>query len=840
MSFTSLHNHSMYSNFRLLDALGKVPDMINRAHDLGYKGIAFTEHECISSSLDAVKFYYDHKDLPEWKGFKVILGNEIYLCDESVNAENRGNNIFPHFILLAKDAIGHEQIRKLSTIAWSHSFRDTMVRVPTYYKDLKQIIGENKGHVIGSTACLGSELNRKILSGSQDDLVQKEAIKNYVLYLQGIFGEGNFFLEMQPGMSEEQRYVNQYLSNLSDELKIPCIITTDTHYINKEDKEIHHIFLNSQKGDRETDGFYDWTYMMTIDEIHQNMDSYLGAEIVTKAIDNTDIIYGMIEEYDLRKPLQIPYIPLDTSEPDKALCEKWEKFIPLIQDFYLSEYSSDRHMIRELVKSLESKKDCQDTAHYQAITDCLNALLSSSNKMNVRWSAYLLQLKDYIQIAWDSGTLVGAGRGSGVGFELLYMLDITQIDPLKEHTKTFYWRFLNPYRASVLDIDTDIESAKKDDVIAGLRKVYGEDRVSKVATYSTVGTRSAILTAARGLGIDNDEAGYIASLVVADRGISRNLHQMYYGDDENDYKPVSDFVKEMDSNPRLWEVAQKIEGVISGCGSHAGGVVIVQNSFDESAALMKTASGEVVTQFDLEGDEEVSLIKIDLLCIEALDKMRAEFDLLLKYKEIEWQGSLKATYEKYIGVYNIERNDPKMWECLHQHKVMSFFQMEKESGHQAIALTKPQSVDDLAAINAVMRLMPQEKGAESPLEKFARFKQDTSLWYKEMEEAGLTKEEQSLLEPVISNSYGVCQSQEQMMQLVQIPECGGFDLVWADKLRKAIAKKKPKSFKELEEEYFKIVKDKHLSQNLTNYVWNVLICSLKGYGFCINTGASTW
>lgn len=182
------------------------------------------------------------------------------------------------------------------------------------------------------------------------------------------------------------------------------------------------------------------------------------------------------------------------------------------------------------------------------------------------------------------------------------------------------------------------------------------------------------------------------------------------------------------------------------------------------------------------------LIKIDLLSIEALDKMHNALDLLLADGRIEDQGSLKDTYEKYLGIYNIERKDPDMWQMVWEHKIQSLFQMEKQSGINGINLTRPQSVDDLAHLNSVIRLMAQEKGAEQPLNKYARFKNDINLWYQEMRDYGLTDHEMEILKPYVGGSYGIAESQECFMQLVQIPECGGFDLNWADRLRKSIAK----------------------------------------------------
>lgn len=390
---------------------------------------------------------------------------------------------------------------------------------------------------------------------------------------------------------------------------------------------------------------------------------------------------------------------------------------------------------------------------------------------------------------------------------------------------------MNPERASVLDIDTDIEGGKRAQVLQALRKEYGEDRVANVVTFGTETSKSAIQTAARGLGIDVDIALYISSLVPADRGKIRTLSQCYYGDEENGFEPISLFVQQMNSYPELWEVARRIEGLISKVGEHAGGVIFVDEPFTKSTALMKVPNGDIVTQYDLHTAEKASLIKIDLLSVECLDKIHICLDLLASQGYIERQPTLKETYYKYLDIYSIERESPEMWQMVWEHKIQSLFQMEKQSGIQGIGLTKPKSVDDLAVLNSVIRLMAQDKDEEQPLVKYARFKNDINLWYKEMDSYGLTQAEQDLLKPIVGLAYGICESQEKFMQLVQLPECGGFNLSWADRLRKAIAKKNPKDYDELTKEFFENAEEKKLSKNLCNYVWNVLVATSRGYGF---------
>lgn len=827
--FVNIHAHTDFSNNRLKDAISKVEDLIEYNHQLGHLGTCITEHECISSAIRAQKYFFEKKKEPGWENDKLLLGNEIYLCQDGLNAETEEKN-FPHFILVALDEIGHKQIRILSTKAWERAFQwKGMMRVPTYYSDLFEVIGSDPGHVIGSTACLGGSLATQILTTKDEDnsFCKKQILDNcktWIKVMEDLFGQGKFFLEMQPSPYEEQQYVNTVLLQLSKEMEVPYIITTDVHYIKKEDAPIHKVFIESQEGERETDKFYATTYCMSEEEIHSYLDCNIGYEAVQRGMDNTKMIYDMAEEYDLRKTLHIPYMPMDNTEPDEGLYQKYKDKVPLFQYYYESPYDSDRHLLRELLKFTEQDEWSRTDDGYFKTQECLDYLKKSSEKMNLRWSAYLLSVADYVRICWESGSIVGPGRGSGVGFRLLYMLGITQVDPLREKTELFPWRFLNPDRASVLDIDIDINPYKKDAVVERIKQRY--KNVSKVATFSTEKSRSAIQSAARGLGYNDDYAQYLGSMIVADRGLLRTLSQMYYGDDDCDPDPT--FKKEMDAHPDLWEAAKKIEGLIKGCGSHAGGVIITDQPITETAALMKTSTGECITQFDLHECEEVDLIKIDLLVTEFVAKEQVALELLLKDHVIEWQGNLKDTYEKYLGVYTLERDDLDMWKMLWDGKIYSFFQMEKDSGIQAIALTKPKSVDDLTVINSVMRLMAQGDNPETPLEKYARFKNDITEWYKEMDEAGLTQEEQDLLKQYLLISYGICESQEKLMILPQVPEIGGLPLSYADKLRKAVAKKKPKEFLKLENVFFENAKAKGLSENLVNYVWYTLIYTQRG------------
>ena len=708
-----------------------------------------------------------------------------------------------------------------------------MRRVPTYYQDLIDVLTANPGHIIGSTACLGGFIDTKLLQwvnmGRPDGLYQQ--IIGWVKNMESLFGKGNFYLELQPAANDEQECANRELLALSEITGIPYIITTDTHYLKKEDAPIHKAFLNSQEGDREVDSFYATTYLMDTTEIESYFHNFSEIQLNT-AYQNIRKIKEMCEDFSLLKPLNIPSLEwreIKLGGNNVINRSKWTERIPYLRLFWDSDYEGDRHLADTIAVKLETDPRLQYQESYDEINDNLRITWVSSEVNKAHWSAYFLNLQRILDHCWDAGTIVGPGRGSGVGFYLLYILDIIQINPLWESTKTYSWRFLNPERVSVLDIDTDIEGGRRASTLQYLRKAYGEDRVANVATFGTEKSKSAVQTAARGLGIDVDVATYIASLIPADRGQLRSLHQCYYGDD--DYPAIPLFIAQMNEYPELWAVAQKIEGLICRLGEHAGGVIFVDEPFTNSTALMRAPNGDIITQFDLHDCEDVSLIKIDLLSTECEDKIHTCLDLLADAGYIDLQPTLRETYNKYLDIYELERDDEDMWKMVWNHEIQSLFQMEKQSGIQGIALTKPESVDDLAVLNSVIRLMAQEKGAEQPLNKYARFKEDISLWYDEMDKYGLSAEEQQLLEPIIKQSYGICESQERFMMLVQMPECGGFDLMWADRLRKSIAKKNPAEYEILTNEYFEAVKEKGLSRPLCNYVWNVLVATSRGYGF---------
>ncbi len=365
------HNHTDKSNIRLLDSTNRTKDLIKTAAEVGYKGLAITDHECLSAHVEAIKLVREMKkpkkkqpaELPE--DFKLILGNEIYLVDslESVKDNYKsGETKFPHFLLLAKDKEGHEQLRKLSSQAWKNSFyTGTMERTPTTKEYLKEIVTQNPNHLIASSACLGSEINiylleaKKAENNSNVELADNYRVKidSFVSWCIDIFGKENFFIELQPALSEEQIYCNQKLIQIAEYYGLKMIVTTDSHYLRPEDRIIHKAFLNSKDGEREVDDFYEACFLQSQDKIYDRM-SYIESSIIKEAIQNTLLIGEAIEDYTIEHEPIIPKIDLPNFEVRDIFKPGYEKYT-YIDKIANSSNEQDRYLMKLLEDGFEEK-----------------------------------------------------------------------------------------------------------------------------------------------------------------------------------------------------------------------------------------------------------------------------------------------------------------------------------------------------------------------------------------------------------------------------------------------------------------------------------------------------
>lgn len=820
MSYFSVHDHSHFSNLRLVDALNRPEELIKYANEIGLKGICLTDHECLSGHVKFIQAYKELKENGEIReDFKIGLGNEIYLVREKTLEELKENYAnknpdtkFYHFLLIAKNKQGYEQLKILSSMAWENMFSTgLMERVPTFKSSLKEVI--KGGHVIGTSACLGGELPQMILNwlkaeeeDNEDKIIYyKKQIHEFITFCIDVFGKENFFFEIQPSHNEEQIIVNRKLIELSKVYGIDYIVTTDAHYLKKEDRHVHKIYLQSQQGDREVDDFYDSTYIMSEEEVIDYLKDYLTEEEIETAFKNTMKIYDMVEFYDLYHKTVIPHAEIEDFEVNHLFEPAYHKF-KYIEKFANSEYEIDRYylyLIEEGFKKHFMNKDLTRKNFYkimERIDTELKEVWLISERLGDRMSSYYVLTKQVVDLIWNEGdSICGVARGSAAGYLTNMLLGITQINPLEYNLPHF--RHLTAERPELPDIDLDSEQSKRNKILQALKNKFGEKRVLNIATFGTEGSRSALLSACRGMGIDVDEASYFTNLIPVERGQPWSLKDCFFGNEEKGRKPVTELINAISKYEKLMEVALKIEGLVKSRSVHASGVYIFNDEYTKYNAMMKTSGGVQTTQWDMEDSDYMGSLKIDLLTVEAIDKIRICMDLLIKDGYMEWKGSLRETYDYYLHPRKLKYDDPEMWEKVSKNEIIDLFQFDTSVGLQCAQKVKPKNVLELAVTNSLMRLMSD--GDIQPVEKYILFKEKPELWIQEMKEYGLTDEEIEIMKEHLSEVHGVAETQEVIMLLAMDERIAGFSIEEANQLRKAVAKKNEKKLQEVKERFFK-------------------------------------
>ena len=834
------HCHTEMSNFRLLDCINKLPDLIKRGKEIGLAGLAITDHETLAQSIRVCKLQKENPD------FKIAIGNEIYLTDVRQNGIK-----YYHFILIAKDAEGHKQLRQLSSRAWMNSYWDRgMERVPTLKSELKEIVGRNPGHLIATSACLGGELSSCIVEmerARQMEDIETATIKynqiiDFMKFVDEVFGD-DFYVEIAPGASKEQIIANNKLVQIAQLYGKKVVIGDDAHYLRKEDRYIHKAYLNSKGGERETDAFYEYAYLQDEDDLRKNLEPSVGL-LIDEFCKNSMEMFEKIQIYDLLHSQTIPSVPVKNYPPETTTA--LNKY-PILQSLMESSDIYDRYWVNECLNACREKnlltpeygKELEEEARVKRII---------GEKLGTNMFKYPITLKYYIDMIWECGSLVGAGRGSSCAALNHYLLGITQLDPIEWNLPFF--RYMNDERTELGDIDIDICPSKKGTIVRKIKEERGSrfnpdiDDLSRknlgctlVATYGTEQTKSAVLTACRGYrseefpdGIDNDEAQYIASLIPSERGFLWPLEDVINGNKDKDREPVHAFVKEVNEYPGLLDIIFGIVGLVNKRSSHASGVILFDEDPYEFGCFMKTPKGEIITQYDLHDCEAAGLVKYDFLVTEVQDKLAQAIRFLQEDGIIEDTGiNLRPVYDKYFHPNVLPINDKDVWKAIQNGTVINVFQFDSEVGSQAAKKIKPTTILELTDANGLMRLMTAEKGAETPMEKYIRFKNNLDLWYKEMDSAGLTKEEQQTLIPYFKSSYGVPPSQEQLMLMLMDKNICHFTLAEANAARKIVGKKQMSKIPELRQK----ILTQATSEKLGKYVWENGVGPQMGYSFSI-------
>ena len=841
-NYFGVHNHTDRSNIRLLDCINRPKALIDKAIELGLSGIAITDHECLSAHMEvnqyAKKIKETHPD------FKIALGNEIYLVDERGPKQK-----YYHFILIAKDAEGHRALREMSSIAWYNAYVDRgMERVPITKRELKEVMERYKGHVIATTACMGGELSTyaydmSLAEEKQDDEMIRycyDHIIKFMLECKDIFG-ADFYVECAPSTAADQIRVNKKLYKIAQAFEIPMVIGTDAHYLTQADRFVHKAYLNSKGGEREVDDFYEFARLMDFDEAEGILaESFDGRrDIAEQIIMNTLLIQGKIQEYSLERKQIVPKVKVP--EYDKynlaqyipgLIMDNLDFKFPILRHILDNGNDQERYWLMSCITSMWEKGFHNKVEYWDRLETEADVINFIGGKLDDCLFAYFNTFKHYIDLFWECGSTVGPGRGSATGFLSNYLLGITQLDPIRWGLP--YWRFLNKERAELPDIDIDLAPSKRPAIFKAIREERGELGLVQVATFGTEGTKSAILTACRGYrsedypdGIDVDVAQYMSSLIPQERGFLWSISDVVNGNPDKDRKPVTTFIREVNQYPGLLSIIVSIEGLVNKRSSHASGVILYGEDPYETAAFMRTPSGDLITCYDLHMAEAAGDTKYDFLVTEISDKIIKCFELLKNDGKVENLG-LRDLYNKYIHPEVIDTTDKRIWEHLAAGDVMDVFQFSTGVGLAIAKKLKPKDPMEMTAANAMMRLM-SEKGKESQQDRFVRIqKVGIGAFDREMRQANLNEDMIKLMHKHCDRYYGCCAIQEQMMEILM--DVANFTLGEANSARKVVAKKQMSKIPDLRAQVYERFDDRKAA----DYVWEVAVAPQLGYAFSLN------
>lgn len=513
---------------------------------------------------------------------------------------------------------------------------------------------------------------------------------------------------------------------------------------------------------------------------------------------------------------------------------------------YNSDDKYERYWINQCEESLKEKGLDKDNRYWSRLEEEADIKRVVGEKLNTNMFSYPITLQHYVDLFWNCGSLVGAGRGSSCSGLNHYLLGITQLDPIQWNLP--FWRYLNKERIELGDIDIDICPSKKGKILNEIKKERGQhfnpdvDELSRknlgcvlVATFGTEGTKSTILTACRGYrsedysdGIDVDTAQYLSSLVPQERGFLWPLHDVVYGNKDKGREASDLFVNEVKEFPGLLDIMFGIEGLVNKRSSHASGVIFMDEDPYKFGSFMRTPKGEIITAYDLHDCEYLGMVKYDFLVTEVQDKLAQTIKFLQEDGQIEKNLSLRQIYDKYFHPSVLPLKDKIIWKHIQDGDILNIFQFDSDVGSQAAKKIKPQTILELADANGLMRLMASD-GGEPPMDKYIRFKNNINLWYEEMKRYGLADKEIKTLEPYFKSSYGVPPSQEQLMKMLMDKDICNFSLKDANTARKIVGKKQMAKIPALREQVLNTAK----SPALGKYVWTCGIGPQMGYSFSI-------
>ena len=647
MGFAHLHVHTEYS---LLDGSNKITEYVARVKELGMNSAAITDHGVMFGVID---FYRAAKAA----GINPVLGCEVYVAPNSRFDKEAGakDDRYYHLVLLAENNQGYANLMKIVSKGFVEGF---------YYKprvDL-ELLNEYHEGIIALSACLAGEIPRYLVRGLYEEA--KEAALRY----EGIFGKGNFFLELQDHGIPEQRLVNQQLLRMSQETGIELVATNDVHYTRDTDAEPHDILLCLQTGKKLTD---------------EDRMRYEGGQYYVKSPEEMKALF--------------PYAPqaLENTQKIADRCHVEIEFGKTkLPQYDVPDGKTAWEYLNELCWSGLEKR-------YHPVTKELKARLEYelNTIKTMGYVDYFLIVWDFIHYARSQGIAVGPGRGSAAGSLVSYTLGITKLDPIRYNL--LFERFLNPERVSMPDIDVDFCFERRQEVIDYVVRKYGKDRVAQIVTFGTLAARGVIRDVGRVMDLPYAMVDSIAKMIPSELNITidkalkanNDLKQLYDNDEQ---------VK------KLIDMSRRLEGLPRHTSMHAAGVVISQKSVDEYVPLSRAGDGSITTQFTMTTLEELGLLKMDFLGLRTLTVIQNAVRLAEK------------STGKTIDIDKIDYDDKAVLDSIGTGKTEGVFQLESAGMKSFMKELKPQSLEDVIAGISLYRPGPMDfipqyiKGKNNP------------------------------------------------------------------------------------------------------------------------------
>ena len=772
--YVHLHNHTHHS---LLDGLTKIPDMVARVKELGMEACAITDHGTMSG---AIEFYKAAKNV----GIKPIIGIETYVAARTRHDRDPAKDKARyHLTLLAMNHRGYQNLMQLSTIANLEG---------VYYKpriDHELLEQYNEG-IICMSGCIGGELGENLRN---DDY---EKAKEIAGWYKSVFGD-RYYMELQDhGHPEarshwpEQKKVNDYIERISEELDIPCVVTSDGHYLNHEDQEAHEILLCVGTGaylsDEKRMSLKDFELHLTTPE-----------DIISRwqttnpqAIANTKAIADRCDVEIKLGDILIPKFPTPNGESEKEYLDH------LVYSGMAARYAG--------MKLEDAKKLPNDQLRAMLSDDQIERLDMEFGVLdNMGYNGYFLIVQDFINWGKSQGIIFGPGRGSAAGSIIAYALNITDLDPL--HYDLLFERFLNPDRISMPDIDIDIQDTRRGEVIEYCAKKYGAERVANICTFGTMAARASVRDVARVLQVPYGESDRLAKLIPPP---VQGRHVPIKKSLEED----PDLKKEYESNPTaktVYDFASQLEGTIRSHGVHAAGVVIAPDDLVKYVPLEMAQKGVVATQYPMGPVEELGLLKMDFLGLSNLSIINNALRIIRK------------VYKTDIDLSTLPLDDEATYKLFQRGDTTGVFQLESAGMKRYLRELKPSVFEDIIAMVALYRPGPMQF-----IDSFIKRKHG--------------EEEITYLHPGMENSlkntYGILVYQEQFMQISK--EWCGFTGGQADTLRKAVGKKKIDLMKKVKPEFVEgAVKVGGATKEIAEQFWDALeefanYCFNKSHAAC--------